>query len=114
MLASELRVLVLKLCRIEMSISDDLSNELRNDISQLNSLGQLRNELVLLVVPRNPTLKSEISYNFTKQASAVDAALHKICYPTILKAEGWKRLPSIVAIMNKLGWVKNTYKTKQH
>ena len=68
----------------------------------MNKTGKLRNKLVLLVVPRSPKLSGGAKTYFEKQGSYVLSALEKICYESVIENEGWRRLPSIVNIFEKL------------
>ena len=72
-------------------------------INDMNKNNRLCKELVLLVVPRNSEVTSCNLKNFKSQASSVSAALHKICYRSVIRDEGWRRMPCVVEIMDLIG-----------
>ena len=102
MLASELRNLVIKLVTKENDREEIVKKLLFSKIENLNNTGNLRNELLLLVVPRNLKLTGS-NINFVDQASTVSGAIEKLCYESVIRDAGWKRIPSIVDIFTILG-----------
>jgi hypothetical protein len=101
MLASELRSLVIKLFISKNRRKETLKKLLLSMIEKLNHHGSLRNELILLVVPRSPKLTDE-NKSLDNQASTVSGAIEKICFESITKEAGWKRMPSLVKIFEIL------------
>ena len=62
-----------------------------------------QSELVLLVSPRNPKVSSCDFTNSRMQAANFLNVIDKLCYPSIIKDEGWRRMPSIMKIIDILG-----------
>ena len=79
-----------------------VKNVLLSLIKNLNPAGNLRNELLLLVVPRNSQLTGT-NIDFEDQASTVSGAIENLCYESVIRDAGWKRMPSLVNIFNILG-----------
>ena len=71
-------------------------------IENLNIAGNLQNELLLLVVPRNSKLTGSNIY-FEAQASTLSGAIEKLSYESVTRDAGWKRMPSLVKIFTILG-----------
>ena len=79
-----------------------VKNVLLSLIKNLNPAGNLRNELLLLVVPRNSQLTGT-NIDFEDQASTVSGAIENLCYESVTRDAGWKRMPSLVKIFSILG-----------
>ena len=102
MLKSELRLLIVKLFNCNR-IAKSTKQNLLKMVEILNVNRNLQSELVLLVSPRNPKVSSCDFTNSKKQAANFLNVIDKLCYPSIVKDEGWRRMPSIMKIFDILG-----------
>lgn len=77
-----------------------MENETLRLTDKMNTENKLMNEIVCLVVPRNPKL--EKVGRAEDQHAAGKSSIDKICYPSLMRPAGWKRLPSVRQVTDKL------------
>jgi len=88
---------------VENKISMEVVESLKKMIAKLNTNDQLVTELIYLVIPRKPKFnRSTATSDLSSQSSTVLGAMEKICFESVIREPGWKRLPSIVKITNQL------------
>ena len=99
LIRGELKRLIRKLAATGL-ITTSKENETIRLTDKLNTENRLMNEIVCLVVPRNPKLvnvgKAEDQMIYGK------SSMDKICFPSLMRPAGWKRLPSVRTITDKL------------
>jgi len=78
-------------------------------VQNLNYKNQLQKEIVILAIPRCPKLTDIDDVAGLSQTSILPCSIEKICYSSLLCCEGWKRLPSISAILQNVTFEMNEY-----
>ena len=94
----ELKRLIRKLAAAGL-ITASMENETLRLTDKINTENKLMNEIVCLVVPRNPKLEK---VGQAEDQYAGKSCIDKICYPSLMRPAGWKRLPSVRQVTDKL------------
>ena len=100
LIRGELKRLIRKLSAAGW-ITDEVAARALLEADTLNLQNRLMNELVCLVVPRNPKLDNLNSTEAMNQVSSGDC-IEKICSEALLRPAGWTRLPSVRRITDQL------------
>ena len=79
-------------------ITNSIENETLRLTDMMNTDNKLMNEIVCLVVPRNPKLQN---VGRAEDQQAGKSSIDKICYPSLMRPAGWKQLPSVRRVTDK-------------
>jgi len=109
---AELKRLIIKLADFG-HISIKIKNDALKWADQVNKENRLLQEIVCLVNPRSPKL-TDIQGKHSDQMARPRTALSRICYTGLLRPAGWKRLPSVRRVTDKLTSIKIKFKPKYY
>ena len=98
LIRGELKRLIRKLAAAGL-INAAIEDETIRLTDKMNTENKLMNEIVCLVVPRNPKLKN---VGKAEDQQAGKSAINKICYASLMRPAGWKQLPSVRRVTDKL------------
>jgi len=88
-------------------ITTQVKNDALKWADQMNKENRLLQELVCLVNPRSPKL-TDLQGKNTDQMAKLRTALNRICYSGLLRPAGWKRLPSVRRVTDRVSRPKKS------